>query len=536
MVNAANLSVSDGNLSLVGSSVINTGTLSTPNGNITLTAVPDSKTVRINQEGMILGLEIAPPNLESGISATDLPRLLTDPSLKDATGITIGANGELSLTGSNVSIDAAGNVTIAGSVSGNQVHLAAANDVNPIDNPESLIRTHNNQYSAPTVTRFAANSSDPNVHIFLDATVPDYTDLLFGGESGTTTTVVVPTENGIAKITDTLTTPGLSLVDELHIVSEGHEGNFWLGNAFVNGDNISQYQTAMQQWSQGLSVGADILLYACLTAAGSVGEALLNNIASYTEADVAGSTNLTGAGGDWILERSIGSIEADVPFEGSVLANYGHSLQLFTVNNGGDGGTLAAPDAGTLRDVIENTIPGDGANATPGADEIRFAPGITQVTLTLGQLNIDTTNGGLTIDGDANGAANNDNFAPLDLELSSIAGLMNARGGSTSSTLSNLASECGSNLAAAQGNQQLASVYLQSAIAEQIGTEYADLVQVRLVSSVQGVTAVIEVQPAPAPAFVTTEDGAIFYLYENGNVRDLDPAAVELYQQQRWPQ
>ncbi|MEC4806729.1 MAG: DUF4347 domain-containing protein, partial [Jaaginema sp. PMC 1080.18] len=397
IVNAANLSVSNGNLSLIGSSVINTGTITAPNGNITLTAVPDSKTVRINQDGMILGLEITPPNLESGITATDLPRLLTDPSLKDATGVSVGANGELSLTGSNISIDPAGNVTIAGNVSGNQVHLAAANDVNPIGNPENLIRTHNNQHSAPTVTRFARNSSDPNVRIFLDATVPNYTDLLFGGESGTTTTVVVPTENGIAKITDILTTPGISLVDELHIISEGSVGNFWLGNAFVDGDNISQYQSSMQQWSQGLSSGADILLYACLTAAGSVGEALLNNIASYTGADVAGSTNLTGhsdLGADWTLERSVGSIKATNPFESTVLGSYQDTLAVFTAANGNDAG------AGSLRQAILD------ANGAVGADEIRFANGITQVTLTTAQLDIDTTNGGLTIDGDFNGAAN----------------------------------------------------------------------------------------------------------------------------------
>ena len=395
IVNAAQLGVNHGNLSLIGSSVINTGTLTAPNGNITITAVPDSNTIRINQKGMILGLEITPPNLESGIRATDLPRLLTAPSLQNATGVTVEPNGELRLTGSNVSIDAAGNVTLAGSVSGREVHLGAANDVNPIGNPQSLIRTHNGQYSAPTVTRFAQQDSDPNAHIFLDATVPNYSDLLFGGKPGTTTTVVVPTEDGIAKITDTLTTPGLSLVDELHIVSEGSEGDFWLGNAFVNQDNISQYQTAMQQWSQGLNIGADVLLYACLTAAGTVGEALLNNIASYSGADVAGSTNITGAGGDWILERQVGTLEATTPFNSTVLSNYRDTLAIFTATNGGDRGP------GSLRQAILDAQD----NQSPGDDEIRFAPGLTQVTLTSAQLDVDTTNnGGLLINGDFNGA------------------------------------------------------------------------------------------------------------------------------------
>jgi filamentous hemagglutinin family protein len=399
IINAANLSLTEGNtLGFIGGSVINTGTLSAPNGNITLTAVPENRTVRINQEGMILGLEVPQSALDSGVSALDLPELLVGQA---DTNITVDGS-RTHLSDSQAAFEVTGNVVIAGQVSGETVNLAAANSVLPLGNPESLIRTHNGLLSAPTVTRFAQNTSDSNVYTFLDATIPDYNDLLYNGAPGTTTVVVTPTENGITKITDTLTTPGLTPVDAVHIVSEGSEGNFWLGNAFVNGDNISQYQSSLQQWSQGLSTGADILLYACLTAAGSVGEALLNDMARYTGADVAGSTNLTGAGGDWLLERNLGSIEADAPFESSILGNYRHSLQIFTVTNGGDGGTLAAPDAGTLRAAIA-----DANVATVDAfDEIRFANGITQVTLTLGQLDIDVTANGLAIDGDANGAAN----------------------------------------------------------------------------------------------------------------------------------
>ncbi|MDY6786237.1 MAG: DUF4347 domain-containing protein [Cyanobacteriota bacterium] len=396
IVNAAQLEVSQGNLALIGSSVINTGTLTAPNGNITIAAVPDSKAVRINQEGMVLGLEIAPSTLDSGIAGTDIARLLTDPNLQDATGVSIGSNGELRLTGSNLSLDAAGNITLAGSVTGNQVHLAAAGDVNPIGTPETLIRTHDGQYSAPTVTRFARKLTDPNAYIFLDATVPDYESFLYGGQPGTTTTVVVPTENGIEKITETLATPGLSLVDQLHIISEGSEGNFWLGNAFIDSDSIGQYQSQIATWNQGLSVGADILLYACFVALGSSGEALLDTIASYTGADVAGSTNLTGLGGDWILERKIGDIEANVPLEADVLANYGHSLQTFTVTNGDDMGT------GSLRQAILDA----NAATTDPFDEIRFDSGVTQVTLTSAQLDIDVSMNGLVIDGDANGTSN----------------------------------------------------------------------------------------------------------------------------------
>jgi len=103
IVNAAEVELNQGNLALIGSSVINTGTLSTANGTITITAVPENRTVRINQAGMVLGLEISPADLESGIQATDLARLLTGSNLQDDTGISVDANDELRLTDTNQS-------------------------------------------------------------------------------------------------------------------------------------------------------------------------------------------------------------------------------------------------------------------------------------------------------------------------------------------------------------------------------------------------------------------------------------------------
>ncbi|MDY7015947.1 MAG: DUF4347 domain-containing protein, partial [Cyanobacteriota bacterium] len=366
IINAANLSVTEGqNLALIGGSIINTGTLE--GSNITLAAVPGRNAVRINQEGMILGLEVTPQNIQNGISAVDLPRLLTDPTLRDATGVRVGSNGQLWLVGSNVTINPEGNVTLAGTVTGNSVNLAAANRVVPIGNPLARVRTGNGTGSAPTVTIFPQNSTDPKAYIFLDSTVPDYTDFLYGGKGGTTTVAVTPQENGIEKITATLGIEGIEPVDEVHILSEGSQGNFWLGNAFISSENVGQYQTQMQSWSQALSPGADILIYACLTALGQTGSSLLSSIAGFTGADVAGSTTVTGSealGGDWVLERFIGKIEATLPFEAAVLANYAETLAIFTVQNTADAGM------DSLRDAIAR------ANGLAGDDEIRFNPGV----------------------------------------------------------------------------------------------------------------------------------------------------------------
>ncbi|WP_204103528.1 MULTISPECIES: CHAT domain-containing protein [Spirulina sp. CCY15215] len=93
IVNAGNLTLNpEQNLTLLGGAVINTGTLTTEGGNILISAVPGSSTIRISQPGSLLSLEIEPPRDSQGnltaFQAIDLPELLTGTD----TGIT--ANGE----------------------------------------------------------------------------------------------------------------------------------------------------------------------------------------------------------------------------------------------------------------------------------------------------------------------------------------------------------------------------------------------------------------------------------------------------------
>ena len=61
-----------------------------------------------------------------------------------------------------------------------------------------------------------------------------------------------------------------------------------------------------------LSPHADILIYGCDVAAGAKGQAFVASLAAATGADIAASTNTTGApshGGDWVLETVSGPIE-----------------------------------------------------------------------------------------------------------------------------------------------------------------------------------------------------------------------------------
>ncbi|HIK11842.1 MAG TPA: CHAT domain-containing protein [Oscillatoriaceae cyanobacterium M33_DOE_052] len=112
ILNEGNLSPGS-NLNLFGSTVINTGTLSTPDGNINITALPGGNTLRISQPGHLLSLEIVP----TGDNHQTLPQLLTGgDSLHHATTVTKQADGTIILTGSQTPIPLEPGVAV---VSGN---------------------------------------------------------------------------------------------------------------------------------------------------------------------------------------------------------------------------------------------------------------------------------------------------------------------------------------------------------------------------------------------------------------------------------
>ncbi|NJO75288.1 MAG: filamentous hemagglutinin N-terminal domain-containing protein [Leptolyngbyaceae cyanobacterium RM1_406_9] len=111
--NAGNLAVSEGqNLFLLGGTVINTGILTAPGGNITIAAVPGESRVRISQEGQLLSLDLeAVGNRGRGsegellpFTPLSLPALLTGGNITSATGVTVEPDGSVQLTGSGIAI------------------------------------------------------------------------------------------------------------------------------------------------------------------------------------------------------------------------------------------------------------------------------------------------------------------------------------------------------------------------------------------------------------------------------------------------
>lgn len=116
IVNVGDLAVTEGqNLSLIGGNVVNTGTLTAPDGNITIAAVPGTNRVRVSQKGMILSLEVTNPGDGTAtIDPASLPELLTgDGSNVTGDSIDVNSEGSAYLTESGTTIPNGSGVAIS---------------------------------------------------------------------------------------------------------------------------------------------------------------------------------------------------------------------------------------------------------------------------------------------------------------------------------------------------------------------------------------------------------------------------------------
>ncbi|MEG4230102.1 CHAT domain-containing protein [Microcoleus sp. N9_A2] len=132
IVNAGNLAVTPGqNLALLGGTVVSTGQLSAPGGQITVAAVPGDNVLRISQPGHLLSLEIATGgnfgNSQQTLNPVSLPQLLTGTGQNQAAGVAVAADGSVRLVGSGWQVNS-GDVAIAANVSGlPQLNAGSAN-------------------------------------------------------------------------------------------------------------------------------------------------------------------------------------------------------------------------------------------------------------------------------------------------------------------------------------------------------------------------------------------------------------------------
>jgi filamentous hemagglutinin family protein len=118
IINAGSLSVQpEKSLALLGGTVTNTGEISAPGGQITLSAVPGDSVVRLSQAGHLLSLDIQPRGQSSTANSIpftplSLPELLTGGTGGHATGLTVNNDGTVQLTSSAIGIPSDSGTTI----------------------------------------------------------------------------------------------------------------------------------------------------------------------------------------------------------------------------------------------------------------------------------------------------------------------------------------------------------------------------------------------------------------------------------------
>lgn len=166
------------------------------------------------------------------------------------------------------------------------------------------------------------NNPDASSLIIIDSGISNYQSLI---PDGTQQGVVVldASQNGVEQITQAI--ENYSNLGSIQIFSHGEAGVLELGNTVLSNASVNSYQQQLQSWGAALSETGDLLFYGCNLGANDEGLELIQQLARFTDADVAASNDLTGnsaAGGDWELEVATGAIEANT----LTFADYGGTL------------------------------------------------------------------------------------------------------------------------------------------------------------------------------------------------------------------
>ena len=146
--------------------------------------------------------------------------------------------------------------------------------------------------------------------LIIDTSVDNYEELLSTfNQNSLDIHFINSVQDGVSEITSILSS--YKNLDAVHILSHGSEASVSLGSSTLDADSLSAHSDDISSWSKSLSSSADILFYGCDLASGAEGQAFVSSLATLTGADVAASDDITGVGGDAILEFESGVIETE---------------------------------------------------------------------------------------------------------------------------------------------------------------------------------------------------------------------------------
>jgi CHAT domain-containing protein len=374
VVNMGQLSVGEGNnLSLVGGTVVSTGQLNAPGGQITVTAVPGQSTVLLSAQGNVLSLEV-PASAVSTLTPSTLPQLLTG-SGQD-TGLAVNSSGQVELTGSGLPIQS-GDVAIKGSVTAQTATVSAHNNLTLV---ESQLQTtgdlnllaHNKVTVRDTATNPFLAQTGGNLYIqgnqgidILALNTPNTPPFQSGGNLSFVSDGIISfdshSQSGGSVLFSNLSGGPANVISEHDpIITSG--GNLALGNytgaalKVNSGGSITAGDITITQ-PDTLSIPTSDPDYVILTttpslimkAAGSINVGNINT-SDQTVGD-AGHVRLTAQGN--IMTGDINARDLDAGNAGSVsLLSAGGNIQVENVNTtdqgAGNSGTITMIAAGTV--------------------------------------------------------------------------------------------------------------------------------------------------------------------------------------------
>jgi CshA-type fibril repeat protein len=206
--------------------------------------------------------------------------------------------------------------------------------------------------------RTPAETPAPTNIIFIDTGVAGYAELAREWADRGEVILIDASRDGIDQIMTALA--GRSDIDAIHIVSHGTANSFALGTTIIDRAAVTgELAGAFASIGSKLTADGDILIYGCDTGAGEQGQELVDAIARASGADVAASTDDTGAaakGGDWDLEARAGLVQAAV-------LDSGHWNGLLTRTNSG-AWTIGTGTASTTSEGITTTVTFTGAGTS----------------------------------------------------------------------------------------------------------------------------------------------------------------------------
>ena len=158
--------------------------------------------------------------------------------------------------------------------------------------------------------------------VVIDASVADASDLVADVQPNSEVLLLERDQDGVMQIAEFL--QRFAHVSSLHLVAHGSPGSLTLGNAQLSLASLDRHVNAIASWANALQ-GADLIIYGCKVAAGSMGQLFIQQLHQLTGANIAASTEKVGstdAGGNWQLDTQIGGIDTPIVFSERLQQQY----------------------------------------------------------------------------------------------------------------------------------------------------------------------------------------------------------------------